>query len=199
MGGGYAGKVNDSTKVTIDGKTFLHRVYGGGFGDPFSTKNNETGQIGGNTEVYIQGAKIYGDVFGGGAGVAPKEDINGTYTYFTDVAKVLGTTKVEISGEAKIYGNVYGGGDIANIKPYSLLTGADKKAYYNKSQRANQSSTRLQASSLAMRQRTIPPSSISPVATSSEKYLAVERVSRKLMLLIIIRWEESTATLWYTW
>lgn len=131
LGGGYAGKVNKSTKVTIDGKTFLHRVYGGGFGDPSSTENNETGQIGGNTEVYIQGAKIYGDVFGGGAGVAPKY-INGTYTYFTNVAKVLGTTKVEISGEAKIYGNVYGGGDIANIKPYSLLTGADKKAYYNK-------------------------------------------------------------------
>lgn len=130
LGGGYAGKVNDSTKVTIDGKTFLHRVYGGGFGDPISTVNNETGQIGGNTEVYIQGAKIYGDVFGGGAGVAPKK-INGTYTYFTDVAKVLGTTKVEISGEAKIYGNVYGGGDIANIKPYSLLTGAAKEAYYN--------------------------------------------------------------------
>lgn len=131
LGGGYAGKVNKSTKVTIDGKTFLHRVYGGGFGDPFSTENNETGQIGGNTEVYIQGAKIYGDVFGGGAGVAPKKDINGTYTYFTNVAKVLGTTKVEISGEAKIYGNVYGGGDIANIKPYSLLTGAAKEAYYN--------------------------------------------------------------------
>ena len=129
LGGGYAGKVNKSTKVTIDGKTFLHRVYGGGFGDPFSTVNNETGQIGGNTEVYIQGAKIYGDVFGGGAGVAPKE--NGTYTYFTDVAKVLGTTKVEISGDAKIYGNVYGGGDIANIKSYITLTGADKEAYYN--------------------------------------------------------------------
>lgn len=130
LGGGYAGKVNKSTKVTIDGKTFLHRVYGGGFGDPSSTENNKTGQIGGNTEVYIQGAKIYGDVFGGGAGVAPKY-INGTYTYFTNVAKVLGTTKVEISGEAKIYGNVYGGGDIANIKTYSLLTGAEKEAYYN--------------------------------------------------------------------
>lgn len=130
LGGGYAGKVNDSTKVTIDGKTFLHRVYGGGFGDPSSTENNETGQIGGNTEVYIQGAKIYGDVFGGGAGVAPKEN-GGTYTYFTDVAKVLGTTKVEISGEAKIYGNVYGGGDIANIKSYITRTGEDKKAHYN--------------------------------------------------------------------
>lgn len=129
LGGGYAGKVNKSTKVTIDGKTFLHRVYGGGFGDPSSTENNETGQIGGNTEVYIQGAKIYGDVFGGGAGVAPKE-IKGTYTYFTNVAKVLGTTKVEISGDAKIYGNVYGGGDIANIKSYITLTGADKEAYY---------------------------------------------------------------------
>ena len=133
LGGGYAGKVNKSTKVTIDGKTFLHRVYGGGFGDPFSTENNETGQIGGNTEVYIQGAKIYGDVFGGGAGVAPvaPKYINGTYTYFTNVAKVLGTTKVEISGEAKIYGNVYGGGDIANIKSYTPLTGAEKEAYYN--------------------------------------------------------------------
>lgn len=130
LGGGYAGKVNKSTKVTIDGKTFLHRVYGGGFGDPSSTENNETGQIGGNTEVYIQGANIYGDVFGGGAGVAPKDN-NGTYTYFTDVAKVLGTTKVEISGEAKIYGNVYGGGDIANIKSYITLTGTDKEAYYN--------------------------------------------------------------------
>lgn len=130
LGGGYAGKVNKSTKVTIDGKTFLHRVYGGGFGDPSSTENNETGQIGGNTEVYIQGANIYGDVFGGGAGVAPKDN-NGTYTDFTDVAKVLGTTKVEISGDAKIYGNVYGGGDIANIKSYIPLSGADKEAYYN--------------------------------------------------------------------
>lgn len=129
LGGGYAGKVNDSTKVTIDGKTFLHRVYGGGFGDPSSTENNETGQIGGNTEVYIQGANIYGDVFGGGAGVAPKDN-NGTYTYFTNVAKVLGTTKVEISGDAKIYGNVYGGGDIANIRSYINLTGAAKEAYY---------------------------------------------------------------------
>lgn len=129
LGGGYAGKVNKSTKITIDGKTFLHRVYGGGFGDPSSTENNETGQIGGNTEVYIQGANIYGDVFGGGAGVAPKDN-NGTYTYFTNVAKVLGTTKVEISGDAKIYGNVYGGGDIANIRSYINLTGAAKEAYY---------------------------------------------------------------------
>lgn len=117
LGGGYAGSVKDSTKVTVDGNTFLHRVYGGGFGDPgASTADNNTGSIGGNTQVFVKGAYIHGDVFGGGAGVDPK-NINGTdtYTYFTNVAKVTGTTQVEISDDAKIYGSVYGGGDIANI------------------------------------------------------------------------------------
>lgn len=115
LGGGYAGTVKDSTKVTVDGNTFLHRVYGGGFGDPnASTADNKTGSIGGNTQVFVKGAYIHGDVFGGGAGVDPK-NINGTYTYFTDVAKVTGTTQVEISDDAKIYGSIYGGGDIANI------------------------------------------------------------------------------------
>ena len=114
LGGGYAGTVKDSTKVTVDGNTFLHRVYGGGFGDPESTADNNTGSIGGNTQVFVKGAYIHGDVFGGGAGVDPKK-INGTDTYFTQVAKVTGTTQVEISDDAKIYGSVYGGGDIANI------------------------------------------------------------------------------------
>ena len=123
LGGGYAGTVKNDAKVTIDGKTFIHRVYGGGFGDPESTSNNNTGEIGGNTEVYIQGAKIYGDVFGGGAGVKPKND-----TYFTDVAKVEGTTKVEISDDAHVYGDVYGGGDMANIGSY--ITHTNKVEYY---------------------------------------------------------------------
>lgn len=115
LGGGYAGTVINDTKVTVDGNTFLHRVYGGGFGDPeASTEANTTGIIGGNTQVFVKGAYIHGDVFGGGAGVNPKEN-NGTYTYFTNVAKVKGTTLVEISDEAKIYGSVFGGGDIANI------------------------------------------------------------------------------------
>ena len=115
LGGGYAGTVINDTKVTVDGNTFLHRVYGGGFGDPdATTADNKTGSIGGNTQVFVKGAYIHGDVFGGGAGVNPKEN-NGIYTYFTNVAKVTGTTLVEISDEAKIYGSVYGGGDIANI------------------------------------------------------------------------------------
>ena len=123
LGGGYAGTVDNDTKVTIDGKTFIHRVYGGGFGDPESTSNNNTGKIGGNTEVYVKGGNIYGDVFGGGAGVKPKND-----TYFTDVAKVEETTKVEISDDAHVYGNVYGGGDMANIGSYKTHT--NKVEYY---------------------------------------------------------------------
>ncbi len=125
LGGGYAGTVDKDAKVTIDGKTFIHRVYGGGFGDPTSTSNNNTGKIGGNTEVYVKGGSIYGDIFGGGAGVKPKND-----TYFTDVAKVYNTTKVEISDDAKVYGNVYGGGDMANIGSYITLTNKDKVEYY---------------------------------------------------------------------
>lgn len=120
LGGGYAGTVTRSTMVTVDGNTFLHRVYGGGFGDPYKNKDNTTGQIGdinyegSRTEVYIKGGNIYGDVFGGGAGVAPK---TATGIPFTNVARVIGNTKVEISDKAKIYGKVYGGGDMANVGP----------------------------------------------------------------------------------
>lgn len=124
LGGGYAGTVDKDAKVTIDGKTFIHRVYGGGFGDPKSTSNNETGKIGGNTEVYVKGGNIYGDIFGGGAGVKPKKN-----TYFIDVAKVYNTTKVEISDDANVYGNVYGGGDMANIGSYEKH--ANPKAYFD--------------------------------------------------------------------
>lgn len=120
LGGGYAGTVTRSSKVTVDGNTFLHRVYGGGFGDPYKDKDNKTGQIGNNkdqdsrTEVFVKGGNIYGDVFGGGAGVAPK---TATGTHFTNVARVIGNTIVEISDDAKIYGKVYGGGDMANVGP----------------------------------------------------------------------------------
>lgn len=128
LGGGYAGIVKTNTKVTIDGKTFLHRVYGGGFGDPKSTSNNETGKIGGNTEVYVKGGNIYGDIFGGGAGVKPKKNTSGAYTYFTNVAKVDSTTKVEVADDANVFGNIYGGGDMANIGSYE--THDDPKTYY---------------------------------------------------------------------
>ena len=120
LGGGYAGTVDKTTRVTVDGNTFLHRVYGGGFGDPYKTEDNKTGQIGdidyegSRTEVFVKGGNIYGDVFGGGAGVAPKTP-NGTH--FFNVARVIGNTKVEISDDAKIYGKVYGGGDMANVGP----------------------------------------------------------------------------------
>ncbi len=125
LGGGYAGTVADSTKVTVNGKTFVHRVFGGGFGDPASTKDNTTGQIGGKTEVYLCGARIHGDVFGGGAGLKPTTPSS---DHFVNVARVVGTTKVEISDDAKIYGNVYGGGDNANVGEY---VSAKPSTYYS--------------------------------------------------------------------
>ena len=119
LGGGYAGRVTQTTKVIVGGNTFLHRVYGGGFGDPNKTEDNTTGQIGVNSEdaraeVYIDGGNIYGDVFGGGAGVAPKA-VDGIH--FENVARVNGNTMVKVSNQAKIYGRVFGGGDMANVGP----------------------------------------------------------------------------------
>ena len=125
LGGGYAGTVADSAKVTVDGKTFVHRVFGGGFGDPASTKDNTTGQIGGKTEVYVCGARIHGDVFGGGAGLKPTSPSS---DHFVNVARVVGTTKVDISDDAMIYGNVYGGGDNANVGEY---VSAKPSTYYS--------------------------------------------------------------------
>lgn len=125
FGGGYAGTVADSAKVTVDGKTFVHRVFGGGFGDPASTKDNTTGQIGGKTEVYVCGARIHGDVFGGGAGLKPTTPSS---DHFVNVARVVGTTKVDISDDAIIYGNVYGGGDNANVGEY---VSAKPSTYYS--------------------------------------------------------------------
>ena len=125
LGGGYAGTVADSTKVTVDGNTFVHRVFGGGFGDPASTEDNTTGQIGSNTEVYVRGAFTHGDVFGGGAGLKPAASSS---VHFVNVARVFGTTKVDISDDAVIYGNVYGGGDNANVGAY---VSAKPATYYS--------------------------------------------------------------------
>lgn len=119
LGGGYAGTVTQSAEVTVGGNTFLHRVYGGGFGDPYKSDDNMTGQVGNGstssyTAVHVEGGNIYGNVFGGGAGVAPKKN-GDAYVYFTNVARVKGTTFVQVSDKAKIYGKVYGGGDMANV------------------------------------------------------------------------------------
>ena len=125
LGGGYAGTVAGNTKVTVDGKTFIHRVFGGGFGDIASTEDNTTGQIGGNTEVYMRGAFTHGDVFGGSAGLKPE---TASSTHFVTLARVIGTTKVEVADDANIYGNVYGGGDNANVGVYQETKPSD---YYS--------------------------------------------------------------------
>lgn len=101
LGGGFKGKVTYDTNVRVGGATFIHRVYGGGYGDP-ERENAEVvsdlGQVGRSTKVLADGAFIYGDIFGGGA----RGDVNKS-------------TFVELQRDVKVYGSVYGGGDVANV------------------------------------------------------------------------------------
>ena len=128
IGGGYAGIVDGNTNVTVGGNTFMHRVFGGGYGHlkaynelasdaaiaDGKTREN-LGEVGGDATVVTDGGYIYGDVFGGGAGVE-SEKLNGsTYTDFKDMGRVKGKTSVTISGDTQVFGSVYGGGDVANV------------------------------------------------------------------------------------
>lgn len=90
LGGGFAGIVTGNTDVHVGGNTFMHRIYGGGYGQLAAynelnendviwseTVGGETtdymredlGMVMGNTYVKTDGGFIQGDVFGGGAGV----------------------------------------------------------------------------------------------------------------------------------
>lgn len=116
----------NATNVVIgDSADIRGSVFGGGFGDIASTEDNTTGQIGGNTEVYMRGAFTHGDVFGGSAGLKPE---TASSTHFITVARVIGTTMVEVTDNANIYGNVYGGGDNANVGIYQEMKPSD---YYS--------------------------------------------------------------------
>ncbi len=130
IGGGYAGFVEDDTDVKVGGNTYMHRVFGGGYGqlkaytdlstDEIFAGTGKTranlGEVGGNATVFTDGGYIYGDVFGGGAGVeSDKLGGSSTYTDFTDMGRVHGTTSVTISGKTQVFGSVYGGGDVANV------------------------------------------------------------------------------------
>ena len=130
IGGGYAGIVDGNTNVTVGGNTFMHRVFGGGYGqlaaynelttnpDVSTTDHRKLrdvlGEVGGNATVHTDGGYIYGDVFGGGAGVESAE-IEGVLTDFKDMGRVKGSTSVTVSGDTQIFGSVYGGGDVANV------------------------------------------------------------------------------------
>ena len=132
IGGGYAGLVEQNTDVKVGGNTYMHRVFGGGYGqlaaynalttDPYVSATDHRklrdvlGEVGGNATVHTDGGYIYGDVFGGGAGVeSEKLNSSTSYTDFKDMARVHGTTSVTISGKTQVFGSVYGGGDVANV------------------------------------------------------------------------------------
>ncbi len=130
IGGGYAGLVEQNTDVKVGGNTYMHRVFGGGYGqlaaynelttnpDVSTTDHRKLrdvlGEVGGNATVHTDGGYIYGDVFGGGAGVESAE-IEGVLTDFKDMGRVKGSTSVTVSGDTQIFGSVYGGGDVANV------------------------------------------------------------------------------------
>ena len=128
IGGGYAGIVEGNTDVTVGGNTFMHRVFGGGYGQLAAYKElsedakidggvktrENLGEVGGNATVVTDGGYIYGDLFGGGAGVESAE-IEGVLTDFKDMGRVKGSTSVTVSGDTQIFGSVYGGGDVANV------------------------------------------------------------------------------------
>ena len=131
IGGGYAGLVEQDTDVKVGGNTYMHRVFGGGYGqlaaynelttnpDVSATDHRKLrdvlGEVGGNATVHTDGGYIYGEVFGGGAGVVSEKLSGNTYTDFKDMARVHGTTSVTISGKTQVFGSVYGGGDVANV------------------------------------------------------------------------------------
>ena len=129
IGGGYAGIVEGNTDVTVGGNTFMHRVFGGGYGQleaytelapnaaiaEGKTREN-LGEVGGNATVFADGGYIYGEIFGGGAGVeSAKLNGSSTFTDFKDMGRVKGTTSVTIAGDTQVFGSVYGGGDVANV------------------------------------------------------------------------------------
>ena len=89
VGGGFEGKVNGVTNVTIDGGTFARRVFGGGHYNSVNKSN-----------VNIKAIDCQ-DVFGGGM--------------MGDVEKTV-NVNIGVEGAADdihIHGNVYGGNDVA--------------------------------------------------------------------------------------
>ncbi len=130
-GGSFSGYVTGSTKVVTDCQLACRNVFGGGVGmKPESApKGDETyGEVGGNTDVKIYGGFISMDVFGGGSGIESYK-VNGKYLDFPAMARINGTTNVDIYGESYqiesidnnsvertlVFGSVYGGGDVANV------------------------------------------------------------------------------------
>lgn len=101
LGGGMEGIVKKNTEVVIGGNTFIHRVYGGGYGKRDRSAYTEVtnlGRVKGHTRVKANGGLVYGDIFGGGA----RGDVDST-------------TFVEVLRDCKVYGSVFGGGDVASV------------------------------------------------------------------------------------
>lgn len=143
IGGGYAGLVKEDTNVKLGGTTFVHRVYGGGYGHlgeyeklttnpdltseenlpgsiiPAGKRKANLGEVGGDTKVLVSLSKPdengrTGGVYGDVFGGGAGVESTLSADY-PDMGQVLHTTRVDIVENARVYGNVYGGGDVGNI------------------------------------------------------------------------------------
>ncbi|MBR6844045.1 MAG: hypothetical protein IKM79_02980, partial [Bacteroidales bacterium] len=104
-GGGYDGKVTDSTTVTVNGGTVGRKL------TLEERKTDATGQI-----VRIN----TGNVYGGGDGTKVTDSTTladgvKVPNFRPDAGQVLGNTNVTVRGDAVVRHAVYGGGNIASV------------------------------------------------------------------------------------
>ena len=149
-----AGRVMNSTAVTMSGGTVKASVYGGGelanVGYGFYSFSNDDYGIGETAITQASdAANTYVTVSGGIIGKAPTIAQTGN-TYFGGATMgnvygggsgnktisrcglVLGNTNVNISGtNTRIYHNVYGGGAYGSVGDYEYTTGTDDPNYPN--------------------------------------------------------------------
>ena len=89
------GNVTGAIRITVDGGTVAHDVFGGG---------NESKSLDNTTVIIQNGASISGDVYGAGKGKDGEET----------VAYVTGTASVRMS-DGSVGKSVYGGGQLAQV------------------------------------------------------------------------------------
>lgn len=135
MASSQSGYLFGESYVNVTGGSIDGYIYGGGRGSTSYFDNNDlsgypvrNGElqdqnyfkalalVHGKTHVNISGGKIIGMVYSGGEGsyYRPASETNPT-NITTDMASIIGSTEINISGNAEINDFVFGGGNYGNI------------------------------------------------------------------------------------
>lgn len=124
-----AGNVYGDIYINISGGVLKGYVHGGGRGSlayfdnqdgtglPEQCKTmNAQGQVYGSTHIHISGGDIFGMVYGGGEGTYYRASSSTDKTNLTaNMAAVIGTTHVTISGNPRLHQSIFGAGNYANV------------------------------------------------------------------------------------